>query len=886
MSGQSAKLVSSDEEVAWYALLQRSRKLRDCGNEEDFVKTALSAFRRRPCRAEPLHDLARFYLTRSRGDLAAVYAAAGLPLPIPEGDRLGVESAVYDVGLKEAFTIAASYSKDQEEKERGRAICNWLALGRDVPKGVRDLARLNYHWYTESAHLLMPSIRFHPLIVDAPEGFKPGNISIAREGDGFVALIRAVNYDMLESGYFDRHGDTSFRQRTLFVRLNERLQVTSSVEVLPPEDLPAPLYSDSIGFEDPRPILWRGDYWCISSVRQLNSDGRAEMVLARISEPPQQQYVLTEWRVLASGMPVQWEKNWMPQVIGDELRFIYSLEPTRILSELGDVLQQDTPTIAVENVRGGSQAIPFDGGWLMVVHDWQVQRTRRHYFHRFVWFDEGNRLRRISRRFFFQRIASEFAAGLAWHVSGDRLVISFGVDDHEPTLATVDASDVAKALMDIEQHHAACGEAVASGWRLWDMLRDPNYRTSDGNSISSVCVSEHSPERHLAFSQKADGNTADTAIDPGFPYMKGITRILTTFGTMVYVDVESGELRHGQPGNCPDNALFQAHEGHGRILYQGLNGRQGISCHSDGSRLVEDRDTLETVRKATYFEIVEAGQGLKGLRSGGLFLSALPNGKVALSASVLDLWETYRLWVPVTDKNLDIVTVRQPGSVVNTRIQNRPIRFFVENPEDEIQKHHLRGAFQEIEELDIIGRYSTPGRTFVDVGCNVGNHSIYISKFLDYAKIIPFEPNPDAISVLRINLLLNQCANVDSRYLGIALGTVAGRGRIYQPYANNFGRASLVDDPAGGITIVSGDELLLTEDVSFIKIDVEGMEMDILEGLSRTIERWRPRIFIEVWPDREEAFSGWCDRFRYEVRCLVPHFWGRFNYTNYMITPR
>lgn len=473
MTDQSGVAIGVDDEEAWYALLQHSRSLRESGDEEGFVKAALGAFRLRPSRAEPLHDLTRHYLTRSRGDLAAIYADAGLSLPIPQEDHRGVEPAVYQTGLKEAFTIAASYSKDPEEKERGRVICNWLSLTRDVPDFNRGLARLNCHWYAEPARSLLPSIEFHPVAIDAPEGYKPGNISIARERDGFVALIRAVNYDLLESGFFDRHGDSSFRQRTLIARLDEDLEITSSAEVFPPEDLPPPEHTDSIGFEDPRPIIWRDELWCISSVRQLNPDGRAEMVLARIGQTPQRQNVLTDWRVLDSGMAEQWEKNWMPQLIGDDLRFIYSLDPIRILNDAGNVVHLDTPTIAAENLRGGSQAIPFDGGWLMVVHDWQVQRRRRYYFHRLVWFDQNNRLSRISRRFFFQRIASEFAAGLAWHVTGDRLVVSFGTNDHDPTLAIIQANDIHAALLDLDEHQKASARACEVGLLSWEALTLP-----------------------------------------------------------------------------------------------------------------------------------------------------------------------------------------------------------------------------------------------------------------------------------------------------------------------------------------------------------------------------------------------------------------------------
>lgn len=611
----SATVIAKDEET-WYAQLRRSRGFRDSGNEEEFVKTALEAFRLRPLRAEPLHDLARYYLGKSRGDIAIIYADAGLSLPFPEGDCLGVEEVVYHTALKEVFTIAASYSKNPEEKERGRVICNWLSLSKDVPDRVRGLARLNYNWYAEPARSIMPSMQFYPISIDTPDGFKPGNISIAREGDGFVVLIRAVNYDKLESGYFDRHGDTSFRQRTLLARLDANLQITSSIEVLAPQDMPRPQHTDSLGFEDPRPIIWRGDLWCISSVRQLNPDGRAEMVLARIAETPQGNKVLTDWRVLASGMPVQWEKNWMPQVMRDELRFIYSVGPTRILSESGDVLVQEIPSVAVENFRGGSQAVSFDGGWLMVIHEWENVRAIRHYFHRFIWFDENNRLNRISRRFFFQRIASEFVAGLAWHPTGDRLVIGFGIDDHEPTLAVVDAGDVRAALLDIDEHRKASDRACEVGQSVWEAL-------------------SRQPVRPLI---RSDGSVRKKELN---------ARLFTAFGTALYVDAASGELRHGPIERSPANAVFVADPGlaepycRGWLMHDADLSRKPLVCRADRCHVASRSEDASGSTSPTVLELIPLERGLIAFRAGDFFLSAIPDGRIGLSASVCGTSELF-----------------------------------------------------------------------------------------------------------------------------------------------------------------------------------------------------------------------------------------------------
>jgi hypothetical protein len=108
---------------------------------------ARTAFRQRPYRAEPLNDLTNYYIAKSRGDIAVAYADAGLWLPVPETNHLGAEPQGYQTGLKQTFTIAASYSKARDEKEWGRAICNWFALSRDVRRlrifGQRDKLKAN-----------------------------------------------------------------------------------------------------------------------------------------------------------------------------------------------------------------------------------------------------------------------------------------------------------------------------------------------------------------------------------------------------------------------------------------------------------------------------------------------------------------------------------------------------------------------------------------------------------------------------------------------------------------------------------------------------------------------------------------------------------------------
>ena len=219
-------------------------------------------------------------------------------------------------------------------------------------------------------------------------------------------------------------------------------------EILPPADMPAPAFREVQGFEDARLFAWRDKLWCISCVRELTPEGWCDQVLARIDESSPQQCRLTDWRVLSPEGPRRHEKNWMPQVVRDWLQFIYLCDPTRVVNENARTLSEARPAIAAEQFRGGTQAIVFDGGWLALVHEVSERDKLRYYQHRFVSFDSTGGLRRVSLPFYFIKKGIEFAAGLARAPKGNGLLLSFGVQDGEAWIATVDADEVRCLLED------------------------------------------------------------------------------------------------------------------------------------------------------------------------------------------------------------------------------------------------------------------------------------------------------------------------------------------------------------------------------------------------------------------------------------------------------
>lgn len=463
--------MGGEAEEAWYARWQRARCLREINDEAGFVQAALAAFRERPQRAEPLHDLATYYLATKRAAPAALYAEAAMAIGTPEGDTISVDVALYETGLRHHFTAAASWSQDAAQKERGRRVCEWLALSRGVPPSLRAMARYNLGWFAVEAKSLMPSLELRPLNVIALGNFHPANLSICRNGDQLIVMVRSVNWILKDARWYVLQGPHPYRSFLSLLTLGDDLRVISSAYVHEPDNMPPPQFSDDLGFADPRPFIWRGGLWCLSLVRQLNARGRSEMVLSRVSQVEPGRFVMSDWRVVPSGMPEREEKNWMPQIVGEELRFIYTIDPTRILADTGAVLHSQNPPIAGDNFRGGSQAVELDNGWLIVIHEAEIVNGGRRYFHRFIWLDPGNTPSRLSRRFYFRHVGVEFVAGMAWHPDGRRLVISFSVDDREPFLAIVDANDVRALLLDVDEHRLASNQAVITGRAILERLR-------------------------------------------------------------------------------------------------------------------------------------------------------------------------------------------------------------------------------------------------------------------------------------------------------------------------------------------------------------------------------------------------------------------------------
>ncbi|UWQ94051.1 FkbM family methyltransferase [Rhodobacteraceae bacterium M385] len=195
--------------------------------------------------------------------------------------------------------------------------------------------------------------------------------------------------------------------------------------------------------------------------------------------------------------------------------------------------------------------------------------------------------------------------------------------------------------------------------------------------------------------------------------------------------------------------------------------------------------------------------------------------------------------------------------ITECEIDGKEMWFATNMERDPIQRSHRNKRFFEPEELTLIHSYLPKGGTFLDIGANVGNHSLYAGLFCDAGRIIPFEPNPLAYRLLVLNLVMNGLNDRTTfDYVGFGASDVDGEGFSMTERRKNLGAARMVPGE-GEIATLRPDDFLTDETPDFIKIDVEGMEMSVLRGLQKTIRRTRPVLLVEVDRNNIHDFADW-----------------------------
>lgn len=230
----------------------------------------------------------------------------------------------------------------------------------------------------------------------------------------------------------------------------------------------------------------------------------------------------------------------------------------------------------------------------------------------------------------------------------------------------------------------------------------------------------------------------------------------------------------------------------------------------------------------------------------------------------------------IFDTEVERVTTRYGRLYVvsNDSVIGRSLKLYGEWAEDEI------GAYS---------AFLSDGETIVDVGANIGTHSIALASRFPHSEIVAFEPQPLAFSLLVANALAARTGNVYPRNCGCAESERIVQIAVdYEAVGWNVGGLSLSEasgHQAGSVPVllIELDSAVFKRRVQFIKIDVEGMEELVLGGATKLIERDRPLIYFEVLEiERLGAIHGLLAGLGYELRWLTSE---AYNPRNFRLNP-
>lgn len=186
------------------------------------------------------------------------------------------------------------------------------------------------------------------------------------------------------------------------------------------------------------------------------------------------------------------------------------------------------------------------------------------------------------------------------------------------------------------------------------------------------------------------------------------------------------------------------------------------------------------------------------------------------------------------------------------------------------------GEYSEME-LAFLKSIVPKNGVIIEVGANIGSLTVGLAQHVgELGKVLAVEPQPSIFNVLCANLALNKIVNVDVRQCGCGEYTskmYLQADNYFNKNIHNSGSKTLIADAQGlEISVFPIDSFANSFDfLSLIKIDVEGMELDVLKGAANAIKKHKPYLYIEnAVIDKSKSIIEWIMSAGYDLWWHIP----------------
>ena len=176
-------------------------------------------------------------------------------------------------------------------------------------------------------------------------------------------------------------------------------------------------------------------------------------------------------------------------------------------------------------------------------------------------------------------------------------------------------------------------------------------------------------------------------------------------------------------------------------------------------------------------------------------------------------------------------------------------------------------------------RHFGNGAVAVDCGANIGVHTIEWARFMyGWGEVFSFEAQEKIFYALAGNVAINNCLNVTAKHCAVGskcsvieipepnylIPSSYGSLELKQSQNNEFIGQDIDYKKTKPVPLVSIDSLNLKR-LDFMKIDVEGMEEDVLVGSKNSIRKYQPIMMIETIKSDKEKIENFLEKNEYNI---------------------
>ena len=268
--------------------------------------------------------------------------------------------------------------------------------------------------------------------------------------------IRHVSFDRKGSHYCPMSKDENVKTTNTFGKLNKTTHALGDIRK---EIKDCAVYEKVdnrvLGFEDMKIFKFKNQ-WCFVCT-SYESSPTTDVLFGRLdNNPVDNNPVDNIWEthhvvplrgdMVSSNRP---EKNWMPILNGsDSLSLVYSIFPLHIVTfdeenkKVTSTLKQEW-TKNIGDFRGSSCLIPYNDGYIYIIHEVYYTGADRNYVHRFVWLSKTFDSMKYSDPFFMTRESNiEYCNGLVYSKEDNLFYMSYGSNDKKAMLLTIPVETV------------------------------------------------------------------------------------------------------------------------------------------------------------------------------------------------------------------------------------------------------------------------------------------------------------------------------------------------------------------------------------------------------------------------------------------------------------